>query len=405
MKIAFIHPSWPGDEGTGATYTATQVICGLAQRGHDVTVYCPDTPPENVDIPSGIVLENLDLSGFPYHTNTQLNRALQSRVEEFDAYDVTNSYCLPALPSLKIIGRQTTSATGVTLNAYAAICPKNDLMYLDRQQCTHRSIARCTQCIVRTSSGHEEFSTPYRMMSRFGNFRLIHDSESDIETIDFFRAPSDHVKKNHVDFGFPADPIRVIPHPLNEQFLVDHRSDFDEPYQLLYVGYLESHKGVDKLVPILSQLRERLDSEIVLTVVGKGGLQSKMERQASVYGVADAVRFRGFIKNRGLPEVYASHDLFIHPGVWEEPLARVYLEALATGTPIVTRKYGSIAEIIGGGGITTDGTIEGFVDAIAAAITHERLRELSEGAKETVVEYHRSRVIDRIEHMYLEHVE
>jgi archaellum biogenesis ATPase FlaH len=59
MEIAFIHPSWPGDEGTGATYTATQIVTGLAERGHDVTVYCTEKPSDEAEISSKLSLSRL----------------------------------------------------------------------------------------------------------------------------------------------------------------------------------------------------------------------------------------------------------------------------------------------------------------------------------------------------------
>jgi len=404
VQIAFIHPSWPGDEGTGATHTATQVVTGLADRGHDVTVYCPDDPPDGAEN-APYTLETLNVSGFPYHTNTQLNRAIREVTPAFDDYDLTNCYLPAGLPAMEHVARKTSTATGVTLNAYGAVCPKNDLLYRDETQCDRRGLARCLSCLSLTSPGHDEFSAPYRMVSRLGNYRLVRQGGADLSVIDCFRSPSAHVKTNHVDFGFPADRISVVPHPLNDAFLVDHRSDFEEPYRLLYVGFLERQKGVETLIPVLSALRERLDEQVTLTVVGDGGRRSAMERQASELGVTDAVTFRGFVPNERLPSVYAAHDLFIYPGIWEEPLARVYLEALATGTPVVSTEYGSVASILGDGGVTTDGSVDGFVSAVAGLLRDGRLPDLSDGARRKADGYRLDRVIPQIESIYRTAVE
>jgi glycosyltransferase involved in cell wall biosynthesis len=240
-------------------------------------------------------------------------------------------------------------------------------------------------------------------VSRLGSLRLVRQGASRIDRIDGFRAPSTHVKENYAELGYPAENISVIPHPLNDAFLVEHESDFEEPYRLLYVGFLEMQKGVDKLVPILSGLRENLDQTVTLTIVGDGGLRSKMERQAANRGVEDAVDFRGFVPNEQLPPIYASHDVFVYPGIWEEPLARVYLEALATGTPIVTTQYGSIDSIVGSGGLITDGGSKGFVDIISRAVSENRLSNLSRNAKSKSEEYRLDHVLEKIEEMYLRH--
>ncbi|SEP68815.1 glycosyltransferase family 4 protein [Natrinema salaciae] len=400
MEIAFIHPSWPGDEGTGATHTATQVVTGLSNRGHNVTVYCTEKPPKERQEPSGLELEYIYLPDFPPHTNTKLNRALKSRVEEFDKYDVINCYLSTVIPAMSYIGQRTSSAVGITLNAYGAVCPKNDLLYMDEEKCTQKSLFRCSKCVSLTSSDHDEFSTPYRIVSRLGNLRLLQDKNIDTSHIDFFRSPSGHVKSNYVDFGFPADKIHVIPHPLNETFRMEHRSNFNSPYNILYVGYLEKQKGVDKLIPILSKLKEQVDEKVSLSIVGKGGLRTRMEQQAHDLSVRDSVDFMGFVPNEKLPTIYANHDLFIYPGIWDEPLARVYLEALATGTPIISSDYGDIRSILGNGGVITDGTVEGFVSAISDIITNKRFDQISEDAKLKSNEYQADQVLPKIEKVY-----
>jgi glycosyltransferase involved in cell wall biosynthesis len=231
------------------------------------------------------------------------------------------------------------------------------------------------------------------------SLRSVNVGERRLGYIDAFRAPSGHVRDNYAKFGFPAERIHVIPHPLDDKFLVEHTSDFSEPIKLLYVGYLKKHKGVDKLVPILDGLQKR-GFDVQLTVAGAGGLRSKMEEQARDVGIEEHVDFLGFVSNDELPALYAHHDVFIHPGIWEEPLARVYIEALATGTPIVTRQYGSIDSIIGGGGVTTDGSGEDFTRTLANLINEERLPALSTAAKTQFGRYDRGRIVSQVEEVY-----
>lgn len=195
------------------------------------------------------------------------------------------------------------------------------------------------------------------------------------------------------------EKIHVIPHPVNDTFLVDHESDFTEPINILYVGSFEKHKGVEKLAPIVHGLRQQ-HIDVQLTVVGKGELQSKMEHQISELDLKNRVEFAGFVPNERLPEVYASHDIFIHPGICEEPLARVYIESLATGTPIVTREYGSIGSIIGDGGVTTDGSVEGFIETIVDIFKQNKLLNLSKAAKSHVNRYNREQVVSNLARVY-----
>jgi len=190
------------------------------------------------------------------------------------------------------------------------------------------------------------------------------------------------------------------PHPIDEDFLVPHQSDFSEPYKLLYVGALEHHKGVQKLIPIVSALQET-ETKFTLTIVGTGGLDDSLHEQAKEHDVTDEVKFMGFMSNDDLPEVYATHDCFVYPGIWEEPLGRVYLESLATSTPIVTSEYGSIGEIVGDAGRLTDGSVDEFRSVLLEITeTEERLQEMSIAAKEQAERFDLSQIITRVEEVY-----
>jgi glycosyltransferase involved in cell wall biosynthesis len=399
VEIAFIHPTYPSSEGTGATHSATQVVQGLADAGHSVDVYCPDVPDEEFEYEHLDYHYLSDNSIIP-HTQTNMNDRVLSQIKEFQKYDIVHSYLPSLIPSISKISKKYDVKTVVTLNAYSGVCPKNDLLYNGESNCSDNSTQRCIGCIARTSGGHSEYSAAYRMASRLGNLWTVKKSAKRVELIDAFRAPSRHVKENYSNFGYPEENIHVIPHPVDDKFLIDHESSFAKPYRLLYVGYLEEHKGVRKLIPILKRCQEELENNITLTIVGKGGQKSYMEGQTRDLGVVESVDFRGFIPNKELPAVYSKHDMFVYPGVWEEPLGRVYLEALATGTPIISSKYGYIKDIMGEGGVAVDGDVKSISKAIIKAIINKDLKEMSEKGKEKSRKYNLSTIISGIENIY-----
>jgi len=325
---------------------------------------------------------------------------LRSRVDEFAKFDVVHSYLSPSIPALAEIGSRTSTATIVTLNAYRGICPKNDLRYLDSEPCTSNGVAKCTVCSLSTSGGHDEYGRSYRAASRLGYLKLIRESERSADRIDGYHAVSPHVKATYADFGFPRDRLRVIPNMLDETFRGEHESDFEEPYELLYVGSLDGHKGVDRLLPILTQLRRRSAHEFRLTVVGDGGLRSELEEQARSRELHAAVSFTGRLPNKELPGTYASHDMFLYPGRWDEPFGRVFLESLAAGTPVIASDVGSVGDIIGSGGRTTDGTISDFTASILGVIDGDELRALSDDAKRVVTKYRSETVVPQFVELY-----
>ncbi|KMT45741.1 hypothetical protein EL22_27840 [Halostagnicola sp. A56] len=120
MRIAFIHPHYPTAEGTGATYSATQIVSGLAKAGHEVCVYCTETPDEDLQLPDIECRYLTGTSSHP-HTDTKLINEIRSRLEEFGEYDVVHSYLMALIPALAEIGQRTDAATVVTLNAYQGV--------------------------------------------------------------------------------------------------------------------------------------------------------------------------------------------------------------------------------------------------------------------------------------------
>lgn len=400
MEIGFIHPSYPQGEGTGAVQSASRIVSELATRGHDVTVYCRESPPETERDHPDLSIRSLERSGYPYHTGLQLDRALRERRAEFEAYDVVHSYVMNALPALGEIAAETSAATVVTLNAYGGVCAKNDLRYMDREPCTGNGLAKCTACSVATSGGHDEDGRLYRSASRLGYLKLVRDGERNADRIDAYHALSPHIRETYADFGFPRDRLEVIPNILDDRFSRPHESDFEEPYELLYVGSLDSHKGVERLVPILAALRRRSSARFRLTVVGDGGLRSDLERQVAANGLEDAVSITGWLPNEDLPSVFAAHDTFLYPGQWDEPFGRVFLEALATGTPVVASDVGSVESIVADGGRTTDGTVDGFVETVLELLAADELESTSAAAKRRAEAYRADVVVPQLVELY-----
>ncbi|WP_218011976.1 glycosyltransferase family 4 protein [Natrinema sp. CBA1119] len=400
MKLGFVHPSYPKSEGTGATHSASRIVFELADRGHDVTVYPWERPPEDAAIDADVSIRPLELSGYPYHSAFQLNDALRKRVAEFDEYDVVHSYVMNSMPVLGEIAARTSAATVVTLNAYGGICPKNDLRYMDREPCTSNGLAKCTACSLATSGSHDEDGPLYRSASRLGYLKLIREGERMVDEIDAYHALSPHIEATYADFGFPPERLTVIPNILDERFSRPHESDFDAPYDLLYVGSLDEHKGVDRLVPILNRLNDRVSGAVRLTVVGDGGHRTDMEQRAADSAIEDRVTFTGWLPNDDLPGVFAAHDCFVYPGRWDEPFGRVFLEALATGTPVVASDVGSVAEIVGDGGVTTDGSVDGFVAALRDLFDGEKLATRSSAAGREVAAYRAETVVPQFEELY-----
>jgi glycosyltransferase involved in cell wall biosynthesis len=405
VRIAFIHPDAPESEGTGASHSATQIIKGLKHRGHEVVVYCCNPEGEEIDAFDTRVLRYQE--DFPKIPRKAMNTTIESRVSEFEEFDIVHSYLMRTIPAITTIGSRGVS-TVVTLNAYGGICPKNDLRFLGRSPCHRNGPLRCAACGLQERIENpvgdnrlgQALRVAYNPVKRIRQLRWINRGMADIEYISKFHALSSHVKHKYVEFGVDENSIRVIPNILDDRFRVAHGSNFTSPYDILHVGQLHQHKGVDRLIPIVARLRAEHGIDASLTVVGDGERREYIRNQMDEYGVAGHVTLRGHVKYTNLPEVYASHDLFLYPGEWDEPFGRVFLESMAAGTPIVATDVGATREIIGGAGTIVKNDTDELLEGLAETLDPDTLRRYSEEAGRRITDYERSEIIQQFESLY-----
>ena len=389
LKIAFIHPSNPFEESTGATYSANKIAEELSKKGHEVTVYCVSESEDEAELP--YENKNLIKGDKPHRSRTsRLNKEILDRKEEFADFDILYSYRLDNLLSLGKLREDISTKIVVTLNSYGGICPTHTLMYREGHQ--ELGSNKCLKCIMNQTSKElrdngfkQVFQLPKVFTRRLIRLQRIRKSSRFIDNIDRFHAVSEHVKDSYVEAGFPEDNIRVTPSILDEKFLVDHESSFEEPYNLLFVGYLKKHKGAGLLVPIMNELAEKTDKEFKLDIVGSGPLEEKIERQIQESPVSDRIELKGRIPNSELPDFYASHDLFVNPVKWEEPWGRVFLESLSAGTPIISNKIENAKALPGVA--TTENSPETSADNLADILNKEKLKKLSQQGKANVRKY------------------
>jgi phosphatidylinositol alpha-1,6-mannosyltransferase len=117
------------------------------------------------------------------------------------------------------------------------------------------------------------------------------------------------------------------------------------------VSRLVQRKGQDVLIRALPQIRERVPGAALLIVSG-GPDAPRLGRLAIQTGVADDVVFTGSVPWAELPAYYAAGDVFAMPcrtrrgGLDVEGLGIVYLEASATGLPVVAGDSGGAPDAV-----------------------------------------------------------
>ncbi len=146
---------------------------------------------------------------------------------------------------------------------------------------------------------------------------------------------------------------------------------------ILCLARLVPRKGQDMLIRALPLIRRRVP-QAVLLLVGQGPYEARLRELAVRHGVADAVHFAGGTSHDGTPAYYAAADVFAMPcrtrkgGLEAEGLGIVFLEAAASGLPVVVGDSGGAPDTV------LDGRTGRVVDgrdpaAIAAALVRTLL--------------------------------
>jgi glycosyltransferase involved in cell wall biosynthesis len=156
----------------------------------------------------------------------------------------------------------------------------------------------------------------------------------------------------------PRDRITVIAPGLNQPFSVDARRgaearrrwDLGDGPLILHIGRA-FYKNISGVLRVLQKLRSE---GILARVVRTGRPLSGGERSLAVrLGVLDSVvELRG-VPDEDLPGLYNAADVLLFPSLYEG-FGWPPLEAMASGTPVVCSRAGSLDEVVGDAALTAD---------------------------------------------------
>jgi phosphatidylinositol alpha-1,6-mannosyltransferase len=147
------------------------------------------------------------------------------------------------------------------------------------------------------------------------------------------------------------------------------------------VSRLVPRKGQDALIRALPAIRRRVP-DAALLLVGGGPNRAALSRLARETGVDQHVVFTGSVPWEALPEHYAAGDVYAMPcrtrglGLDVEGLGIVYLEASATGLPVVAGDSGGAPDAVREGetGFVVGGRdLTAIADRIARLLGDEAL--------------------------------
>ncbi len=133
--------------------------------------------------------------------------------------------------------------------------------------------------------------------------------------------------------------------PTNQK---DAREHLDLPHNipiLVTVRRQVARMGLENLITAVNHLNQK-NIPVLLIVIGKGYLQSKLQEQVDQLGLNSHIKLMGFVSEELLPIYLGAADFFILPTEALEGFGLATLEALAVGLPVIGTPIGATTEIL-----------------------------------------------------------
>jgi glycosyltransferase involved in cell wall biosynthesis len=211
----------------------------------------------------------------------------------------------------------------------------------------------------------------------------------------------------------PAERIIVVHNAIDDRFAappdleaverVRERYRLNGPFAL-YVGNIKPHKNLERLIDAFDLVRrggyERLELLIIGDQISK---YPRLRRAVDRHKLHKHVRFLGFVPDDTLAALYRLATVFVFPSLYEG-FGLPPLEAMASGTPVVTSNRSSLPEVVGDAAVLVDPySAASIAEGIQRVLSDADLRRaLSERGLARAREFSWESSIRRIHEVYMD---
>ena len=337
MRILVVSNLYPPHYLGGYELRCRQVCKGLSERGHEITVLTSTHGVETplVDGDDFDIWRHLRLV-FPFGTLAAefKKRRLQRALVGHYNYARMRELIIQKKPDIVFIWSQlrlTLACYRAALDAKVPVaCSLGDEHLVGYRQIPFKM-------------------TPRRMVGYVLDRSLFRGGTLSGLTFKNVHCLSNRLKSNLLAAGIPIPDARVVYRgiPLDVFTPKDEIGRIGAPVKLLYVGQLLPEKGVHTLLEAANGLsRTRPAGSLTVSVVGHGPEAYRAELAQLARQGNYKVTFYGKLTPEHIPGVYREHDILIFPSIGAEGYGVTHLEAMASGTTVISTRGGGQDELI-----------------------------------------------------------
>ncbi|MCD6249484.1 MAG: glycosyltransferase [candidate division Zixibacteria bacterium] len=228
--------------------------------------------------------------------------------------------------------------------------------------------------------GSDVVDLPRNLLFRYLIKRTLKRADRITATSDFLKrvslelVPEIEDKIDVIPFGVtvPENPSPLSTGPVRLCFIKMHRRKY----------------GPEILLKAFAHARSQIP-DLCLTMAGEGEMTPELKNLSSQLGVADSVKFVGFVPNDQIYSLLQEHHIMVMPSVMEsESFGVAVLEASACGRPVIASRVGGVPEVLRHGEtglLVPPGDVDALTEAIVAlASDREKCRAMGEAGRELV---------------------
>ena len=324
LKICIITHQY-GNFWSGVGTYATRLINALAEKGHSVSVVCPDVSKSKSHSEVNIVeMEGLKIKPtlgnwiiLSYHFNKTLQRLLKK--ESFDIIHFVDArdsfFCKPK--GIPVVG---------TMNDYYfAEASKNPLSYRRH---------------------YDDWLT----RSFFYNITRVLEKRA-IKKLSMVIANCNYIKESVIrNYYINEKLIKMIYYGIEKPDIAAYKVKKGEKLKghpsILFVGQNFRRKGLPALINAVAEVK-KVFPEVSLHVVGKVSeeKEGEMRELGRSLKIEENIHFLGRKDNEEVKILFTMADIFAMPSLIEG-LPWAFLEAMSAGVPVIGGKTGGIPEQI-----------------------------------------------------------
>ena len=194
--------------------------------------------------------------------------------------------------------------------------------------------------------------------------RLENDMKKTVNRADYIITVSECSKRDIIKYlKVDESKIQVIYNGVDEVYkkILNHeiidaakkKYNIDGKY-LLYLGTLEPRKNIETIIKAYNLFNKCNNENIKLVLAGKKGwLYDDIFKLIKEFRIEDKVIFTDYVDDDDKPALYQGAEIFLFPSLYEG-FGIPVVEAMASGTPVITSNSSSLPEVAGEAAIITD---------------------------------------------------